>query len=801
MSFFLPQYRLNVCFEHLKKIIFMLQPKKSLKQSDLRLSRYFPMIKKTSKIGIIVFTLFLVFSLCSASGEVINISNSPNWKSTYPRIAVGPGGLVHAVYVEMYSDNTGDLFYLSTDAADPQLDTPLNLSNSRNVFSETFRSCDIDVDDSGSVYAVWIEDHLINLRIFFNGEWGSVFEVDSSHEGLDKVSITVSPVGNIYIAWWSDSGIVFSRAQVNNVWESTERISTSGKRSKFPNIEVGDQVVYSCWSQKNQALDIYEIAFASRNTSLHSSWSSVKLVYPNGLSQSHPSVAVDVSGVPYVIWTSYVNGPRVVHGSEWTGSGFGSPQTISATQLLHYASLFEQYGDLYACWQVGGYEAGEAIFYNQYQNGSWSNEKSIDQSDGSTFSDISASPDAGEIYVIWDSDGEIYITSIGATPNTNTHPVAEFVFSPETGESPLQVFFDASLSYDPDGQIERYSWDFGDNTTGLGEFLDHTYNQDGTFSISLSVRDNQGAIDIKTKTIDVSFHNEPPVADFNFSPQSGDFPLQVTFDASSSVDPDGQIVRYSWDFGDNATGQGKTVDHTYNQDGNYLISLTVEDNLGAEDVKTKTIGVLPPNEPPVADFVFSPLTGLFPLQVTFDASSSVDPDGQIVRYSWDFGDETSGQGNSVTHVYNSWGSFPITLSIEDDRGGGDSETKTIEVLRLFLPLNIRWETFSDESMFLTRYITNIKWEKNPNNNAIAEIVLYRIYRKENQAEPASFKYIGEVEGQIFTYDDYDVEKKDKYNYTVTAVDSRGHESPLDNSLSSFLDSWKRVRNRILKKKK
>jgi len=584
-------------------------------------------------------------------------------------------------------------------------------------------------------------------------------------------------------------------------WESTKSISTPGKRSKFPNIEVGDQIVYSCWSQKNQDLDIYEIAYASRNTSFNSSWSSVQKVHPNGLSQSHPSVAVDVSGVPYVIWTSYVNGPRVVHGSSWTGSGFSSPQTISSTQLLHYASMYEQYGDLYVCWQVGGYEAGLAIYYNQYQNGSWSNEKSISQSDGSTFSDISASPDAGEIYVIWDSDGEIYFTAIGSTPNTNTHPVADFVFSPETGESPLRVSFDASLSYDPDGQIDRYSWDFGDGVTGQGQTVNHTYNQDGTFSISLSVRDNRGAIDIKTKTINVSSSNAPPEADFSFSPQTGVFPLPVSFNASSSFDPDGQIVQYTWDFGDGTAGQGQTVNHTYNDEGNYSISLVVEDNQGAEDEKTKTIVVLPPNEPPVADFVFSPQKGLFPLQVTFNASSSFDPDGQIVQYTWDFGDGTTGLGEIVSHTYMSWGSFPITLSIEDNRGSGDTKTKTIEVLRLLLPLNIRWETFSDESMFLTRYITNIKWEKNPNNSAIAEIVLYRVYRKENQAEPTSFKYIGEVDAQIFTYDDYDVEKKDQYSYTVTAVDSLGHESPLDNSLSNFQESTKRIRYRIPRIKK
>lgn len=755
-------------------------------------------LAKIHFLGTIVFALLFVFPLYTLRGEVINISNSSNWKSTYPRIAVDPGDFIHVVWVEKYSDNQGDLFYTSSDSPGSQWGTPLNLSNNNQVYSESRTACDIDADDFNRIYATWIENHLIKMRIYSDGEWGSPFEVASSQEGLDTVSIAVSPAGNIYLVWWSNSGQVFSRARVDSVWEDSKRISVSGKRSKFPRIAVGNQLVYSCWAQKNQAIDQYEIAYASRGNSLHSSWSSVEEVYPNGLTTSYPAVAVDSLDVPTVIWTSLINGSRVVHSSRWAGSGFSPPVAISETRLLHYASLFEQYGDLYACWQVGGYEAGLAIYYNQYQNGSWSDESAVSQSDGSTFSDISASPNAGKTYLTWDSNDEIYFTSIDSTPISNIPPVADFVFSPETGEAPMQVSFNASLSYDSDGQIDQYSWDFGDGSSEEGKIVDHIYEQGGNFSISLLVKDNEGAAATKTKTIEVFLPNKSPVADFVFSPETGETPLQVTFDASLSFDSDGQIDQYSWDFGDGTTGLGKIVDHTYEQNGNFSISLLVKDNQGAVDTEIKTIEVFLPNEPPVADFNFSPQTGLFPLQVIFDASSSLDPDGQIVRYSWDFGDNTSELGKIVTHTFESWGTFTITLSIEDNRGDGDTKTKTIEVLRLFQPLNIRWETFKDESMFLTRYIVNVKWEKNPSNNEIAEVVLYRIYRKENHADPASFKYIGKVGAQIFTYDDYDIEKKDKYSYTVTSVDSQGHESPIVSSSSNLKGAKKSHRIKILK---
>src|SRR3972149_6842876 len=55
----------------------------------------------------------------------------------------------------------------------------------------------------------------------------------------------------------------------------------------------------------------------------------------------------------------------------------------------------------------------------------------------------------------------------------------------------------------------------------------------------------------------------------------------VAFDGSQSSDEDGTIVSYSWDFGDGSIGSGVTVTHTYNEPGNYKVTLTVTDDDGA----------------------------------------------------------------------------------------------------------------------------------------------------------------------------------------------------------------------------
>lgn len=71
--------------------------------------------------------------------------------------------------------------------------------------------------------------------------------------------------------------------------------------------------------------------------------------------------------------------------------------------------------------------------------------------------------------------------------------------------------------------------------------------------------------------------------------------MSVTLDASASIDPDGSIVSYSWDFGDNTTAEGRTITHTYTTPGEHLVALTVADDDGATATMTQPVTV---SEPP-----------------------------------------------------------------------------------------------------------------------------------------------------------------------------------------------------------
>jgi PKD repeat protein len=88
--------------------------------------------------------------------------------------------------------------------------------------------------------------------------------------------------------------------------------------------------------------------------------------------------------------------------------------------------------------------------------------------------------------------------------------------------------------------------------------------------------------------------NQPPQALFTASPNYGDAPLVVSFNAAASGDPDGSVAGYAWDFGNGASGSGVTATQTYHTPGIYEVVLTVTDDQGAIDTRSAWITVTDP---------------------------------------------------------------------------------------------------------------------------------------------------------------------------------------------------------------
>jgi PKD repeat protein len=159
---------------------------------------------------------------------------------------------------------------------------------------------------------------------------------------------------------------------------------------------------------------------------------------------------------------------------------------------------------------------------------------------------------------------------LAAAAPVNQAPTAAFTSSC-TG---LTCSFNASGSSDTDGTISSYSWNFGDGSpAGSGVSPSHPYAAFGTYHVTLTVTDNQGATG--TVVHDAAPANSAPSAAFT----SNCAGLTCSFDASGSSDSDGTISSYSWDFGDGSSaGSGVSPTHPYSAGGTYHVTLTVTDN-------------------------------------------------------------------------------------------------------------------------------------------------------------------------------------------------------------------------------
>jgi len=261
----------------------------------------------------------------------------------------------------------------------------------------------------------------------------------------------------------------------------------------------------------------------------------------------------------------------------------------------------------------------------------------------------------------------------------NQDPNAAFTFTPANPQINEWVPFDASGSSDPDGSIVSYNWSFGDGSTDSGATAFHRFGAPGTYVVTLTVTDNDGATDSATQAVQVGSANLPPTAAFAFTPTNPAVNGWIQFNGSASVDSDGSITSYAWSFGDGSTDSGAIAWHRFSLPGTYTITLTVTDNDGASDSVSQTLQIGGVNLPPTAALSFTPTNPAVNGWVQFNGSASTDPDGSIASYAWNFGDGSTDSGSTVWHRFTLPGTYTVTLTVSDNDGAHDSISQTIVV--------------------------------------------------------------------------------------------------------------------------
>ena len=241
-----------------------------------------------------------------------------------------------------------------------------------------------------------------------------------------------------------------------------------------------------------------------------------------------------------------------------------------------------------------------------------------------------------------------------------------------TGTIKDQFTFTANAT-DPDGTVNGWTWDFGDGAESKSRTAKHTYNKPGSYTVRLTVQDDDGSNAQALAVIVVI--DTPPQAVASLGAAQAETQKRVQFKGDQSHDLEGPVT-FQWDFGDGNGSSEASPWHAYSAPGEYNATLTVRDIAGQTDSVTLP-AVSIRNRQPTASFrVF----GCFTLNGTvyFDGTGSSDPEGPVAL-SWDFGDNGTSTGPVVDHVFPAAGSYTVNLTVTDKNGGTATFAQVVTV--------------------------------------------------------------------------------------------------------------------------
>ena len=246
-------------------------------------------------------------------------------------------------------------------------------------------------------------------------------------------------------------------------------------------------------------------------------------------------------------------------------------------------------------------------------------------------------------------------------------PIAAFS-TPAVCLNNASAFADHSIP--GSGTITDWQWNFGDGSTSTLQSPGHNYSTAGTYTSSLIVTTSHGCVDTVTHSVVV---NGLPNAAFTTSNVCDHAPVTVTNSSTSNY---GSITSYQWSMGDGSTASNANPSHTYSDTGTYVMQLVVTSSLGCTDTITNPVQIYPV---PVADF--STVAGCQNSTMPFTNLTTISS-GNIVSYSWNFGDGTATVQANPTHSYTTTNTFNITLIATSDHNCRDTVNYPLTVYPL-----------------------------------------------------------------------------------------------------------------------
>ena len=739
-----------------------------------------------------LITALLLFGIVCLSGlysQVTKISDTPG-EAELPYIKVMQDGNLMVIYSEGHSFNGDAILYFHIYDKEtgfwsgPKVAVP-------KYFSSAYAQ--IDDDDDGNLHMVYHDGNASSNREIYYAmynistqKWGSRHLVYQS-SGLNSTWPRIQVEGEkLYFVWShnydsniGEMDIVMVENTIGGTWPvdkaKRQTISdTSQSVSIHADFKYRDGKIYCIWMDDNHKVANWNVYYneGTYNAKANSwQWGTAYQAFPSAPAQYYPALALDDEGVVHVV---YSNKQNPIWHARKIGNAWKAPQEISTgrTPITMFLVLKYKNGLLHTVWRQG-----TDVYYGRgLTDGTWAEPVKIAAGKYPGYPGLDVDNEGG-VHVVWTDDTDshprnVYYTKVDLPGNP---PTAVIKAIPTSGLTPLTVTFIGTDSSDPDGNIVDYRWNFGDGTKASGKRVKHTYTEAGTYYAILTVIDN----DMRTGTaqVEIFVSTGEPVPVISVSASSGMIPLTVAFDGSGSSDFDGQIVTYLWNFGDGTSVEGVTATHTYENGGKYTASLTVTDDDGKTGTAYQEITVF---QKPVAIFTATPDIGKAPLEVSFDASDSYDPDGYVNTYKWDYGDGFYSLSKREKHTYSTPGTFLVVFTAVDDDHVTDTATTVIRVLDKPLPpTNVAVQTLINRSFMFTDYINKITWQEDSDNSGLFTVAAYRIYRKAQTADDSQFTLLTEVSASTFEYQDRGLSGADEasgYVYVITSVDDAGLES-------------------------
>ncbi len=254
----------------------------------------------------------------------------------------------------------------------------------------------------------------------------------------------------------------------------------------------------------------------------------------------------------------------------------------------------------------------------------------------------------------------------------NESPVARWRTEPVDLVPNTEIKFIADLSFDNDGEIDRYVWRFDDGTEIRGETIQRFFEEGGQKEFTLTVIDNDGVGNSSTIVSGkVNVNHQPYIVTQSMVRSNS---LDVRLDASESYDLDNDALIYEWTLPDGSKRRESAFTWKAPEPGVHMIGLTISDGLSLGNSSVSESITVMINRPveAVVDSVITNCTGQ---RVLFNSSQSFDPDGDAFRVQWDFGNGQTSEEANPTHVYETPGVYEARLTLNDGFSGMPSIAK------------------------------------------------------------------------------------------------------------------------------